>query len=96
MAFATKELAESMLEYRIATKLDHRSDHLPILLQFKVEPLSIESSPKRNWKNLNLDKAKANIASLNTDRLVNSKVKIEQYARYLSERLYLALDQSVL
>ena len=95
LAFASIELAESMIEYRIATELDHGSDHLPIVSWFRIEPLRAKPNPKRCWKNLDIDKAKASIANLEVNSPVRTKAEIEQYARYLSKQLYLALDQSV-
>ena len=95
LAFASIELTECILECRVAIELDHGSDHLPILSRFKVEPPVVAPSPRRCWKNLNIDKAKASIACLDINRPISSEVDIEQYARYLSESLYLALDQSV-
>jgi hypothetical protein len=95
LAFASTELAESMLECRVAIELDHGSDHLPIVSRFRIEPPIAKPNPRRCWKNLDINKARASIANLEVNRLIRTKVEIEQYARYLSTQLYLALDQSV-
>ena len=95
LAFASEELADSVLECRIATELNHGSDHLPLMLRFGIEAPVATAKPRRCWKRMDLDKAQACVADLDSSRPINSTEEIEQYARYLSERLSYALDQSV-
>jgi signal transduction histidine kinase len=92
LAFASTELTESMIKCRIATELDHGSDHLLIASRFRIKPLRVKLNPKRCWKNLDINKAKASIANLKVNSLVHTKAEIKQYARYLSKQLYLALN----
>ena len=81
-----------MLECRIALELNHRSDHLPLILRFSIEAPIATIKPRRCWKNIDLDRARACVADLDFTRPINSTIEIEQYARYLSERISHALD----
>ena len=54
LAFASEELANSMLECRIAPELDHRSDHLPRILRFSIEAPVTTTRPRRYSKNMDL------------------------------------------
>ena len=95
LAFASEELADSMLECRIAPELNHGSDHLPLMLRFGIEAPVAATKPRRCWKKMDLDKARACVADLDSSRPINSTSEVEQYARYLSERVSYALDKSV-
>jgi exonuclease III len=95
LAFASEELVNSMLECRVIPELDHGSDHLPLILRFGITPPVANAKPRRCWKNIDLDRARACVADLDFARPINSTTEIEQYARYLSEHISYALDQSV-
>ena len=84
-----------MLECRIAPELNHGSDHLPLMLRFSIEAPVPATKPRRCWKKMDLDKARACVADLDSSRPINSTSEVEQYARYLSERVSYALDKSV-
>ena len=47
LAFASIELTESMIKCRIATELNHESDHLLIVSWFRIKPLRAKPNPKR-------------------------------------------------
>jgi hypothetical protein len=81
-----------MLECRVIPELDHGSDHLPLILRFGITPPVANAKPRRCWKNIDLDRARACVADLDFARPINSTTEIEQYARYLSEHISYALD----
>jgi exonuclease III len=95
LAFGSQELSNSLLECCIAKELDYGSDHQPIALRFQIEAPRAPIKPQRCWKNADLNKAKEIIADLDITRPINSPEEVEDYAKYLSERIYKALDQSV-
>ena len=47
LAFASTELTESIIKYRIAIELNHGSDHLLIVSWFRIKPLRAKLNPKR-------------------------------------------------
>jgi hypothetical protein len=47
LAFASIELIESIIKYRIAIELNYRLDYLLILSWFRIKPLRVELNPKR-------------------------------------------------
>jgi len=95
LAFGSSELVDSLIECQVATELDYGSDHLPIRLRFQIETLKGIAKKRRCWKKYDIDRAKTCLEDLDYSRQINSTEELELYARYLSNRLVDALDQSV-
>ena len=47
LAFASTELTESIIKYRIAIELNYRLNHLLIVSWFRIKPLRVKLNPKR-------------------------------------------------
>ena len=61
----------------MATELDHGSDHLLLISRFMIKPPTKAPRRYRCWKNLDINKARACIAELDTNRLVSSRAEVE-------------------
>ena len=63
LVFTTSVLRQQLVRYKIETKLDHSSNHLPIHTEFEWNntDLLIKTTPKKTWKKLNVKKFYKNL-----------------------------------
>lgn len=95
LAFATKAMANRLLECKIASELDFSSDHQPVSVRFQAQVLEAQPRPSKCWKKADLKLAIKLIANLDSSRAIRSIEELKAYARYLSSFLAEVMSSSV-